>query len=512
MQQIILLGQNFISLLTPMNLLVISLASIGGILVGALPGLTTTMGIALLTGVTYGMDHEVALLVLMGLYVGSTYGGSISAILVGIPGTGSAAATVLDGHVLAVQGRGKQALSLATIASFIGTIFGMLCLVVFTPMLQSIALKFTSPEYTLLAIFGITICGSLSSNGNAIKGWIAGFIGMALSAVGLEGMYSYPRLSFGSVGLMGGIAMVPAMIGFFGIPSILKELSKTTKDDVVVVGASKEKQDGIFKLLKKHLRLILQSGVIGTFVGAIPGVGEDVAAWLSYDTAKKGSKESEKFGKGSVEGVIAAETANNSAIGGALIPLLSLGVPGSPPTAVLLGALMLHGIRPGPMLKFDQPDFIVYMCALLILSTVCMRIFGFLICQQAPRILKIPGYLLMSIVGVLSVIGSYAVNNSLFDVYVMLIIGFVAFFLVECDYPAAPVVLGLILGKMIDTNLRRTLVASHGSLLPFVTRPICIVLLLMIAFSFLSQMSFVKKLVGRLFSLKTEKGKAESGQ
>ena len=500
MDQIILLFKNFISLITPMNLLVISLASIGGIMVGALPGLTTTMGIALLTGVTYGMDHETALLVLMGLYVGSTYGGSISAILVGIPGTGSAAATVLDGHVIAEKGHGRQALSLATVASFIGTLFGMLCLVIFTPMLQNIALKFTSPEYALLALFGITICGSLSSGGNAVKGWISGFIGMALSCVGLEGMYSYSRLSFGSVGLMGGIAMVPAMIGFFGIPSILQELSKTEKDADVLVTEKKEKGDTVFALLKKHFKLILQSGIIGTFIGAIPGVGEDVAAWLSYDTAKKTSKEPEKFGKGAYEGVIAAETANNSAIGGALIPLLSLGVPGSPPTAVLLGALMLHGIRPGPMLKFDAPNFIVYMSALLILATICMRVFGYLICQQAPKILKIPGYILMSIVGVLSVIGSYAVNNNLFDVYVMLIIGFVAYFLVECDYPAAPVVLGLILGNMFDTNLRRTFVSSHGSLMPFVTRPICIIILTMIAISVLSQVPFVQRSVKRLFS------------
>ena len=229
MQQIFVLFNEVISLITPLNLVVISGSTILGILIGALPGLTSTMGIALLTGITYGLNPTVALLILMGVYVGGTYGGSIAAVLIGIPGTGSAAATILDGHQLARQGKGRMALSLATISSFIGTIFGMILLAVFTPMLQNLALNFTSAEYTLLAIFGVTICGSLTAAGEPIKGWIGGMLGLALSCVGLDQIYGYQRFVFGIPGLMNGIAMVPAMIGLFGIPSVVFGLASMEK-------------------------------------------------------------------------------------------------------------------------------------------------------------------------------------------------------------------------------------------------------------------------------------------
>jgi putative tricarboxylic transport membrane protein len=435
------------------------------------------------------------LLVLIGIYVGATYGGSISAVLVGIPGTGAAAATVLDGYRLALKGEARTALSLVTIVSFIGSLFGMLCLAMFTPMLQKLSLNFTSVEYVLLAIFGVTICGSLTSAGEPIKGWIAGFVGLGLSCVGYDGIYSYPRFTFGLVGLLSGIAMVPALIGLFGIPSVLEKLPGESKELCVSDVGKKTKGVGITALFKKYFGLVIQSGFLGTFIGAIPGVGEDIAAWLSYDTAKRTSKHPEEFGKGAYEGVISAETANNSAIGGAMIPLLSLGVPGSAPTAVLLGALMLHGIRPGPMLQFDSPNFILEMCALLILASFCMRVFGWLICQVAPRLLNVPVFVLMPIVAVLSVVGSYAININRFDTFTMLAIGAVGYILMKQHYPAAPVVLGLILGSMADTNLRRVLVGSRGSLLPFVNRPVAVILLIMIALSILSQISCVKKFV-----------------
>ncbi len=502
MQQVITLFNALISLITIENVLILSISSVAGIIIGALPGLTATMGIALLTGLTYGLKTEIALIVLIGIYVGAIYGGSISAILIGIPGTGSAAATILDGNKLALKGEGKIALNLATVASFIGTLFGMVCLAIFTPLLQDVALNFTSVEYSLLAIFGVTICGSLTSAGEPLKGWIGGFLGLAISCIGFEGIYAYPRFTFGVVGLFGGIAMVSAMIGLFGIPSILSELAAgDTGTKVVQIDKRQSARTG--GLIKKHIGLILRSGVIGTFIGAIPGVGEDVAAWLSYDSAKKTSKNPEKFGKGAYEGVIAAETANNSAIGGAMIPLLSLAVPGSAPTAVLLGALVLHGIRPGPMLNFEFPNFIIEMVALLILASLCMRIFGYLICQVAPKILSVPTFILMPVVGVLSVIGSYAININTFDLYVMFAFGIVGYFLEKQKYPAAPIVLGIILGPMADTNIRRTLMASSGSLTPFFTRPIAIVINLMILYAILGQIpavtKFTKKITKKIF-------------
>ncbi len=496
------LFQEFVALLTPVNLLVVSFSTVLGMLIGCLPGLTATMGIALLTGITYGMSQDVAILMLMGIYVGAMFGGSIASILIGIPGTGSAAATVMDGHPLAKKGQGGTALTLALLGSFIGTLFGMLLLSVCTPFLQKISLKFTSAEIALLAFFGVTICGSLTGpGGSPMKGLIGGVFGLLVSCIGMETMYGYARYTFGNSQLLGGIAFVPAMIGLFGIPSVLGELS-SLKDNKLnsAIHYSKDKQDkiGIVKLIRKHLFGILRAGAIGTGIGCIPGVGEDVAAWMAYDTAKKSSKHPEEFGRGAYDGVLAAETANNSCVGGALIPLLCLAIPGSAPTAVLLGALRLHGIRPGPMLTFEFPNFIAYMSAVLLLCSLMMRIFGYLACKVAPKVLKIPAYILMPIVAVLSIIGSYALNIRTFDLVVMFVFGILGYFLNRQDYPAAPIILGLILGPMLDENFRRTLQTSGGSMTPFFTRPIALIIFILILWSILGQLPGFKKMLSAI--------------
>lgn len=501
MSQILDIFAQLMLLITPTNMILLSISSLAGIIIGALPGLSATMGIALLTGLTYGLPTDAALVVLMGVYVGAIYGGSISAILIGIPGTASAAATVLDGHQLALKGEGGTALKLATVASFLGTVFGMICLAIFTPVLMKLTLSFTSPEYALLAIFGVLICGSLTSGGSPLKGWISGAIGLAASCIGFEGIFGFPRFTFGNIGLQGGIALVPALIGLFGIPAILINLSnKTGKVRVAEIKGGK-KAVGVFGMLAKYLPITLRSGLIGTWIGAIPGVGEDVAAWLSYDITKRTSKHPEKFGKGAYEGVIAAETANNAAIGGALIPLLTLAIPGSAPTAVLLGALWLHGIRPGPMLAVEFPHFIAMMSALLLLAAFTMRLFGWVVCYFAPSIIKVPNFILMPIVGVISIIGSFALNINLFDLYVMFVFGLIGFAFEKLKFPAAPAVIGLILGTLADTNMRRTLQGSGGSLLPFVTRTGSIVVLLMIAYVILSQFKITGKIFGHIKSV-----------
>lgn len=485
MQSILTLGQNILSLLTLNNLLLFIVCSLAGIIFGCLPGLTASIGIALLTGFTYGVDTDTAMVMLMSIYVGAIYGGSISAVLIGIPGTGSAAATVLDGHQLALRGEAGRALSLATVASFIGTIFGMLCLALLTPLLLKLSLNFTSVEYTLLAIFGITICGSLTSAGEPIKGWISGFIGLFISSIGFDSIFSYPRFTYGVVPLLGGINFVPAMIGLFGLPAVFIALAGGAS--AAPVERSKGKKGSTWSQLKKHMGLILRSGVIGSFIGTIPGVGEDVAAWLSYDTAKKSSKHPEEFGKGSYEGVIAAETANNACIGGAMIPLLSLGVPGSGPCAVLLGALTLHGIRTGPMLEVSNPGFILRISAIIILAALFMRFGGLLVSRIAPKLLSVPAFILMPIIGVLCVIGSYAIYVTKFDIYSMFFMGILGYFFDRLKYPAAPAVLGVILGSLLDSNLRRALMAANGSLTGFFTRPIAIILLVLIFLSVFSQ-------------------------
>ena len=462
-----------------------------GILFGCLPGLTASISIALLTSITYGYDTDSAMIMLLSSYIGAIYGGSISAILIGIPGTGSAAATVLDGHPLALRGEGATALKRATFSSLIGTVFGILCLALITPPLLRIALNFTSVEFTLLSVFGITICGSLTSAGEPIKGWISGFLGLLISGIGFDSLLSYPRFTYGSVSLLGGINFVPAMIGFFGIPSVFISLAYMSKHKAVKGNKTKTKTLGF---LVKNLRLILTSGVVGSFIGVIPGVGEDVAAWISYDIAKKSSKNGEEFGKGAYEGVIAAETANNACIGGAMIPLLCLGVPGSGPCAILLGALTLHGIQAGPMLEKANPGFVLNICAICLVAAFFMLVCGLLFSRLAPKMLSIPTYILMPIVAVLCVIGSYAIYVLKVDIYIMLILGLLGFTFDRLKYPAAPAVLGVILGKMLDSNLRRTLMASNGSMLGFVTRPIALIILVLILFSFLSQTGFYKKL------------------
>lgn len=497
MESLAIMGQYLISLITPTNILLFVVCSIAGIIFGCLPGLTASIAIALLTGLTYGMPLETALIMLLSIYVGAIYGGSMSAVLIGIPGTGSAAATVLDGHPLAQRGEGAKALSLATIASFFGTVFGTVCLALFTPLLLKLSLNFTSVEYALLAIFGITICGTLTSAGKPIKGWISGFIGLFFATMGFDPINSYPRFTFGNPSLLGGIQMVPAMIGLFGIPSVFVALIHAGKSDEVTKVENK-KTDGMFKVLLTHWKTILRSGLIGSFVGAIPGVGEDIAAWLSYDTAKKSSKHPEEYGKGSYEGVVAAETGNNACIGGAMIPLLSLGVPGSGPCAVLLGALTLHGIRTGPMLAKTNPEFIPQICAIIIVAAFFMRFGGLIMCRIAPKVLSVPTFILMPIVATLCVIGSYAIYVTQIDITMMFVLGLVGFAMDRLKYPAAPAVLGLILGNLLDSSLRRSLIATDGSLINYVTRPIALVVLCLIIFSAFMQTPLYGKLTTKL--------------
>lgn len=477
---------------------VLALSTSVGIIIGSLPGLTATMGIALLTGLTYKMPTYLAIPVLMGIYVGAIYGGSISAVLINIPGTGASAATALDGFPLAQKGHALGALYATRVASFIGTVFGMICLVSFAPMISRIAERsFASPEFFLLAVFGIVICGSLTAMDKAVKGWIAGFIGLMISFVGIEEIHGYPRFTFGNPEMLGGIAFIPAMIGVFGIPQILNTLKDPSPQFTMAVLSTKEQVASFIPEIIKNWKNIFRSGLIGVGVGSVPGVGEDIAAWLAYDRAKKASKEPEKFGKGAYEGVIASETGNNACIGGAIIPLLTLAVPGSPPAAVLLGALYLHGVRPGPMLAFEFPRFSYEMSAILLLASFALLWCGLLLSRVMATILKVKPAILMPIVGALCVIGSYAIGVRMFDLQVMAIFGLLGYFLVEMGYPPAPLILGAILGPIADANFRRTLLGSDGSLMPFFTREISIIFVILILLSVLPQFDFWKRLWGK---------------
>ena len=498
MAQLIIIIEEIIALMDPWVLLALSLSTCLGIVVGVLPGLTATMGLALLTGLTFNLDTHIAIPVLMGMYVGAMYGGSITGILINIPGHGAAAASVLDGYPLAQRGEALPALWLTRIGSVIGTLFGMLCLAFFSPLLSRVAENFSSPEYFLLGLFGIVVCGSLSSPDKPIKGWIAGMLGMMVAFVGIEEIYGFRRFTFDNPRLVGGIPLIPAMIGLFGIPQIITTLRGDGKYSAIDLNKNKNTFRIIREQLRKNIYNILRSGALGVGVGTIPGAGEDISAWMAYDRAKKGSKTPEQFGKGSYEGVIAAETANSSAIGGNIIPLLNLAVPGSAPTAVLLGALMLHNIRPGPALMLHNPRFVFTMTAILFLAAIALFIFGVLLSSAMVKILKIPSALLLPIVGVLCVIGAYAISINTFDITIMLIFGIAGYFLSGMGYPPAPMILGIILGGMVDTNMRRMLLRFDGNPLEMLTMPICIVFIVLILFSILSQFPFWKKMTQRL--------------
>ncbi|MCX7786905.1 MAG: tripartite tricarboxylate transporter permease [Spirochaetes bacterium] len=474
---------------SPTTLLLLFGSTILGIIFGALPGLTATLGVALLTTLTYSLDTGPALVSLLGIYVGAVYGGSYGSIMINIPGTAAAAATALDGYPKALRGEAGVAIGLTTTASFLGTIVGMLFVVVFTPIISFLALQFTSFEFFLLAFFGILISGSISTPDLVQKGWIAGFFGLFLAVVGRDPLQFYPRFTLGLPQLEGGIEVVPVLIGAFGIPQIIQVL----KDRFVT---AKAQQVGrvipSWNKIMHNIPHIIRSALIGVGIGAVPGIGEDIAAWVSYGTAKNTSKHPEIYGTGCDEGIIASETANNACIGGAMIPLLSLGIPGSPPAAMLLGALLLHGIAPGPMLHVEQPTFVFQVSAILLMASAAMYICGILLAPQVVKLLRVPPALFMPIVAVLCLIGSYALGLKIFNLYLMVPIGIIAYYMGELGYPIPPLVIGVILGTMADENLRRALMVSQGSFLPFVTRPVALILLIVILLTVITSTSTFK--------------------
>jgi putative tricarboxylic transport membrane protein len=438
------------------------------IVVGALPGLTATMGVALLTTLTFSMGPGSAMLVLVCVYVGAIYGGSRSAILLNIPGTPASAASTLDGYPLARQGLAGRAMGISTSGSWIGTLFGTLILALFAPAFGEFALGFQSYEMFWVAMFGIVIAGSLSG-GDALKGYIAGFLGLFVATVGQEANHAYARFAFGNPDLAGGLGLLPVLVGVFGVAEVLSSMRGPA------VRAVSSAIDSVVPRLRDVLhywRTILRSGAIGTFIGAMPGLGEDIAAWTSYAAAKRASAERERFGKGSIEGLMAAETGESACVPGAIIPVLTLAVPGSAPAAVLMAAMMIHGLNPGPMLAITTPEFIYQIVAMLIVADMVKLFYGLVLVRPLLWVLLIPRERLMPVVFVLCTVGAFAITSRLFDIWVMLGAGLIGFVLRELRFPMAPLVLGIVLGDLLDKNLLRGLVLSGGDLSPFFTRPI----------------------------------------
>lgn len=488
------LGQALMVAAQPVNLLVLVLSTAAGLVMGMLPGLSATMAIALLTGLTYNFPTQTALISLVAVYVGAISGGCQSAILLNIPGTPASAATALDGFPMAKRGEGGYAIFLATTASFLGTFISVVFVLTLTPLLTSFALKFKSWEFFLLAIFGVVICGSLTAQSNPLKGWISGILGLIVAQIGLDTINTYPRFSYGNVNLMASIQLIPVMIGLFGFPEIVKAFKLSGEQNAIK--ADKFEFGRGFKTIRRHFVAVLRSSLIGVGVGIIPGVGEDTGGWLSYWASKSSSKHPETFGKGEELGVISAESGNNACIGGAIIPVLSLAVPGSAPAAVLLAAFLMHGYRPGPLLMTESPSFVYNVCIYLALASLTMWLVALAISKGTIKILGVRKKILMPIIFSLCVIGSYLINYNLFDIKVMFVFGLVGMVLSTLNFPAAPFLLGVILGPMADANLRRGLNLSDGSLLPLVTHPICVFFLLLILLMILSQTGLFKA-IGR---------------
>lgn len=443
-----------------------------GITFGALPGLTATLAVTILTGF-FGnkIPLDYSMIALLGAYVGAIYGGSYPSILLNIPGTAASAATAMDGHPLAKAGRGGEALGLTTTASFIGTLIGTVALLIFVWVLLLMSKNIASPEKALLALFGILLSGTLMSEDLVIKGWIAGLIGLAMAMVGMDPLLSEPRYTFGWSYMLSGFQVVPVLMGAFAVPQIIEGLRHLEVGKLVAL------QGRILPNLaavKRHMPTITRSGVIGTGVGALPGVGEDVAGWVSYGVGKTVSKDGKNFGKGSLEGLLSSETANNACIGGALIPLLVLGIPGSPPAAALMGAFKINNVIPGPTI---DPAIILRVVAIMVLASFTMWILGLFTARIFIKILRIPQTVFLPVVMVLTAIGSFSVGGGINDLYLMLGVGFVAYFMSLMKYPIAPLVIGVILGGLFDETFRRALFLSDGSLGVFVSRPGAAVLL-----------------------------------
>lgn len=471
-----------LEVLQPSFLLMMAAGTVGGIIIGAMPGLTSVMGVTLLLPFTYGMEPAAGIALLMSISFGAIYGGSITAILISTPGTPASAATMIEGAKFTERGEGGRAIGISTFASWCGGTISALVLIFVAPQLAKAALSFSAPEYCCLAVFGLTIIASISGK-DMLKGVIAGLIGLLLSTIGLDPMTGFSRYSFGVVNLYSGIQTVPLMIGLFAISQVMVNLKDGVKQNSVKQKVSKvipNRSD-----LKESLPVSVMCGFIGTFIGCIPAAGADIAAWVSYDAAKKRSKHPEQFGTGCVEGIAAPEAGNNGDTSGALVPMLTLGVPGDATAAVLIGALTLQGLQPGPALFTEHMDIMNRIFASTLVANALMLIFGLLLIRVFVKVIQLKPYILTPVIFVLCILGSYALRNNLFDVGMMLVAAFFGYFFIRLEIPIAPIVLALILGPMTESNLRRSLLMSEGNFLIFVTRPISVVFLLLALVSLL---------------------------
>jgi putative tricarboxylic transport membrane protein len=420
------------------------------------------MALALMVPFTFGMEAIPAIAMLLGVYVGGMTGGSVSAILLGIPGTPSAAATVFDGHPMALQGKVGQALGAAVIASTFGGLFSLVVMMLLLEQVAAVAIQFGPAEIFALVLFGLsTICGLAQQS--MLRGLVAGVLGLLLMTVGLDELDGVARLTFGTVQLQQGVNLLVAMIGLFAVPQVISTFIDYGSVERIKMPENVRAKLPTLRDLRDRLWLMVRCAGIGTGIGAIPGTGGPIAAFLAYDHARRFSPRPGEFGKGELSGVVAPETANNAVTGGTMIPLLSLGIPGDPATAVILGGLLIHGLHPGPMLFRTHLGTIYALYIAIVLAYVVILIVQLWGIRLFVRVLQVPPHLLAACIIVLCVLGSYAIRNSIFDVYLMGIMGLVGYGLQRAQIPVAPVVLGLVLGDTLEQQYRTALILSEGS-------------------------------------------------
>lgn len=469
--------------LEPANLAFAALGVLVGMIVGIIPGLTSTMTIALFTPFALVLGREQGLALMLGVYNSVMFGGDITAILINIPGTPASIVATFDGYPMAKQGKAGLALGINAIAGAFGSVFGLVVLSVIAFPLARLALRFNSPEYFALGLFGLSMMVSVSGK-SIVKGLMAGFLGMAIAVVGVDPISGFPRFTFGNLELMSGVSFVPLMIGLFGCAEILDQILTPTPSAVEAECTGGPARLGrIFPTCGELTRIqpaLWISGVVGVFIGALPGAGGDIASLLSWDQSRRVSKKPEEFGNGSIEGLTAALSANNAVIGGALATMLTLGIPGDASTAVLIGTLLMWGLRPGPLFFRDHLDLFYLILGILLITTVLSFALSLARIQSMARLItSMPKNLLWAMVLLLCMVGSYALNNSIQDVLIMLSVGLVGLAMRRLGFPLGPTVLGLLLGPMVEANMRRSLTLSNGSWLVFFREPVACVLLVL---------------------------------
>ncbi len=490
------------NLLTLDAVLALVAGTVGGMVIGALPGFSAAMGVSLLIPITYGMNPVAALTMLVAMYTSAIYGGSITAILCHTPGTPASAATAIDGYQLTKKGRGMEAMGVATFGSALGGTVSAIAMLLIAPALGAFSLKFSVLEYFLLAVFGLTVIASLAGD-SVIKGLFSGVMGLALGCVGLDAITGVPRMTLGVIQLEDGINFVPALIGLFSISQVMSlawDVYHGKKGSVIEDQENLKKSRRLppWKEMKTLFPTMGRCSIVGTIVGIVPAAGAGVSSWICYSLGKRFSKHPEEFGHGALEGVASCETGNNAATGGALIPLITLGLPGSSVAAILLGGMMIHGLTPGAsMFTEHAPTTYAIMIGFLI-ANILMGVIGMFAAKYIARVSTVPMGLLGPVIVALATAGTFAIRNNMFDVYVMLVFGLIGFVLKKCGFAAPPMILGMVLSEICENNWRRAVIlanAKGGMLQYFMGRPIAIVLAILIVISLFSPilMNYVNK-------------------